>query len=44
MNRKGGLRVPLLQKSIVSVPVAIRAVKKVYPSSGGPVHAFGPSI
>jgi NitT/TauT family transport system ATP-binding protein len=31
-----------LQKSIVSVPVSIRAAKKVYPGSGGPVHAFGP--
>jgi NitT/TauT family transport system ATP-binding protein len=26
----------------VSVPVEIRAVRKIYPSSGGPVHAFGP--
>lgn len=26
----------------MSVPVEIRAVKKIYPSSGGPVHAFGP--
>ena len=26
----------------MSVPVKIRAVRKVYPSSGGPVHAFGP--
>jgi NitT/TauT family transport system ATP-binding protein len=26
----------------VSVPVDIRAVRKIYPSSGGPVHAFGP--
>ena len=26
----------------MSVPVEIRAVRKIYPSSGGPVHAFGP--